>query len=190
MAGDDDDDERIRQAVRALLATGDLDELSELKVYTLVEASMGLALTETQRRMVRTLAHDHIFNGRGAEGTCASVKTEPAGAEDEHEDKGANGIAPDRKRKPPAATKSASMTKRRTFPKLEGGGDILCELSPRRFVTLSEWKGQQLVSVREYYEKNGKLHPASKGISLTLEQWDVFCEAFDSIKTAVDCARK
>eukprot|EP00850_Spirogloea_muscicola_P023032 SM000324S12589 [mRNA] locus=s324:66041:66886:+ [translate_table: standard] len=97
-------------------------------------------------------------------GACA---TEPAGAEDEHEDHGANaedehedhganGIAPGRKRKPPAATKSASMTERKPFPKREGGGKTFCEVSPIRFVTRSEWKGQQLVSVREYYEKIGK----------------------------------
>eukprot|EP00850_Spirogloea_muscicola_P000853 SM000003S11098 [mRNA] locus=s3:833931:835360:- [translate_table: standard] len=93
MAGGDDDDERFRQPVRALLATGDLDELSVLKICTLVEASMGVALTETQRRMVRDLAYDRIaFNGGGAAGTCASVPraTEPAGAAD---DRGANVIA-------------------------------------------------------------------------------------------------
>jgi hypothetical protein len=46
------------------------------------------------------------------------------------------------------------------------------ELSKQRFVSLSEFKGKHYVNIREYYEKNGKLLPGNKGISLTIEQWE------------------
>ena len=44
--------------------------------------------------------------------------------------------------------------------------DIVCmylQLSAKRKVSVNEFKGRMLVSIREYYEKNGKELPSSKG---------------------------
>jgi hypothetical protein len=46
------------------------------------------------------------------------------------------------------------------------------EISPRRKVTISLFKGTPMVNVREYYEKDGKLLPSTKGLSLQAEQWN------------------
>lgn len=43
------------------------------------------------------------------------------------------------------------------------------EISSKKRVTVSEWKGATLLSIREYYQKDGKTLPG-KGISLTGEQ--------------------
>merc|ERR1712038_138551 len=46
------------------------------------------------------------------------------------------------------------------------------ELGKMRFLEVQEFKGKKLVSIREYYEKDGKMLPGKKGISLTPDQWE------------------
>lgn len=53
--------------------------------------------------------------------------------------------------------------------------DLICvQLSGKRRVQISEFKGTTMVGVREYYEKDGKTLPGKKvsglGLSLILEQ--------------------
>ncbi|KAI5851571.1 transcriptional Coactivator p15-domain-containing protein [Morchella snyderi] len=43
-----------------------------------------------------------------------------------------------------------------------------------RRVAVSEYKGNQLVAIREHYEKDGKTLPGKKGISLSVEQLNAF----------------
>lgn len=64
------------------------------------------------------------------------------------------------------------------------GDLILCRLSARRRVTLQEFKGKTLLSIREYYFKDGKELPA-KGISLTVEQWEAFRDSVPAIEDAI-----
>nr|GFA51809.1 RNA polymerase II transcriptional coactivator KELP [Tanacetum cinerariifolium] len=58
-------------------------------------------------------------------------------------------------------------------------------LSNKRRVTLTEFKGKSLVSIREYYMKDGKELPSSKGISLTAEQWSNFSKNVPAIEKAI-----
>mgnify|MGYP001057617738 CR=1 FL=1 len=50
-------------------------------------------------------------------------------------------------------------------------GGYLLQLSDKRFVTLSDYRGKWYVNVREYYSKDGELAPSSKGLSMGVEQW-------------------
>lgn len=54
----------------------------------------------------------------------------------------------------------------------ESGSNGMYSLTHMRFMSVSEFKGKPLVNIREYYEKDGKTLPGSKGISLSIEQWD------------------
>ncbi|KFK31872.1 hypothetical protein AALP_AA6G169500 [Arabis alpina] len=62
---------------------------------------------------------------------------------------------------------------------------IICRLTDKRRVTIQEFKGKTLVSIREYYKKDGKELPTSKGISLTDEQWSTFKKNIPAIEKAV-----
>ncbi|MBA0794286.1 hypothetical protein Gohar_018634 [Gossypium harknessii] len=58
-------------------------------------------------------------------------------------------------------------------------------MSDKRRVTLQDFRGKTLISIREYYKKDGKELPSSKGISLTEEQWSTLRKNIPNIEKAV-----
>lgn len=69
-----------------------------------------------------------------------------------------------------------------TVSKLDEDGNSYWEISKNRRVTVSEFKGKRMVSVREYYEQGGKMLPGKKGISMTMEQYSAFVELLPHIE--------
>jgi hypothetical protein len=59
------------------------------------------------------------------------------------------------------------------------------QLSPKKRVTIGEYRGNTLVNLREYYEKDGKELPGKQGISLTIEQFTALVLAMPDIKKAL-----
>lgn len=49
-----------------------------------------------------------------------------------------------------------------TSSKTDTNGDVYWEISKLRRVTVSEFRGKTMVSVREYYEKDGRELPGKK----------------------------
>ncbi|KAF7828120.1 RNA polymerase II transcriptional coactivator KELP [Senna tora] len=68
----------------------------------------------------------------------------------------------------------------------ENGDLIICKLSDKRRVTIQEFRGRKLVSIREFYSRGGKELPSSKGISLTEEQWSAFKKNMPAIEKAIE----
>ncbi|EPS29107.1 RNA polymerase II transcriptional coactivator KELP [Penicillium oxalicum] len=69
--------------------------------------------------------------------------------------------------------------------KTDANGDRYWEISKMRRVTVSEFRGKTMVSVREYYEKDGQELPGKKGISMSLEQFAAFVKLLPEIEQAV-----
>ncbi|KAL2342659.1 hypothetical protein Fmac_003944 [Flemingia macrophylla] len=65
------------------------------------------------------------------------------------------------------------------------GNLIICRISDKRKVTVQDFRGKTLISIREYYKKDGKELPTSKGISLTEEQWSAFKKNVPAIEKAI-----
>lgn len=53
-------------------------------------------------------------------------------------------------------------------------------------VEASEFKGKAYVSIREYYEKDGKMLPGRKGINLNLDEWKELLDNIDTIQTEIE----
>lgn len=56
------------------------------------------------------------------------------------------------------------------------------QLSDMRFVDVSKFKGRTLINIREYYkDKDDMVRPGKKGISLSVDQWNVLMENSEKI---------
>ncbi|KAL2635166.1 hypothetical protein R1flu_006645 [Riccia fluitans] len=71
------------------------------------------------------------------------------------------------------------------FERNENGDIVVCQLGPKRSVTVQKFQGKLLVSVREYYEKDGKLLPTPKGISLSVDQWEALKRGIPDVNAAI-----
>jgi hypothetical protein len=91
-----------------------------------------------------------------------------AGAADAEKEASADAGASAGTKKQKQASSSASSSAEK-----DDNGDAFWALpgNGKRRVTVSEFKGNTLISIREYYEKDGKELPGKKGISLTVDQW-------------------
>ncbi|ETI24999.1 hypothetical protein G647_04369 [Cladophialophora carrionii CBS 160.54] len=65
---------------------------------------------------------------------------------------------------------------------IDADGNKYWEIAKARRVTLSEYKGQTMVGIREYYEKDGQWLPGKKGISLTLDQYSALIQITPQIE--------
>ncbi|KAM0800713.1 transcriptional Coactivator p15-domain-containing protein [Usnea florida] len=66
----------------------------------------------------------------------------------------------------------------------DGGGEWW-ELTSKRRVGISEFKGKYMVNIREYYEKDGEVLPGKKGISLPIEQFNTLIKVLPEIEVAL-----
>ncbi|KAB2597162.1 RNA polymerase II transcriptional coactivator KIWI-like [Pyrus ussuriensis x Pyrus communis] len=62
----------------------------------------------------------------------------------------------------------------------------VCEISKNRRVSVRNWNGKVVVDIREFYVKDGKQMPGKKGISLTMDQWNVLRNHVEEIDKAVN----
>ncbi|KAK7501559.1 hypothetical protein BaRGS_00006990 [Batillaria attramentaria] len=103
-----------------------------------------------------------------------------------------------KKKKVESGSDKAEKQKSSKEPKAKGGGsssnskaekgpngELMFPLARMRYATVSEFRGKKLVSIREYYEKDGQLLPGRKGISLTIDQWNALQDQMDDINHAV-----
>jgi len=56
----------------------------------------------------------------------------------------------------------------------------------KRKVTVSQWRNQTRIDIREFYEKDGEVLPGRKGISLSLDQWELLKELIPKIDNYIE----
>ncbi|KAL8767032.1 MAG: hypothetical protein Q9209_006326 [Squamulea sp. 1 TL-2023] len=68
-----------------------------------------------------------------------------------------------------------------------GGDEEFWEITSTRRVNISEFKGQRMVNIREYYEdkNSGAMLPGKKGISLPLAQYSTLITLLPEIEAAL-----
>ncbi|KAL8852743.1 MAG: hypothetical protein Q9221_002373 [Calogaya cf. arnoldii] len=110
------------------------------------------------------------------------------GAEDYESDNGSVADAP-KSKKPKTAAAPARAPTKSTKPttSINGGDEEFWEITSNRRVNISEFKGQKMVNIREYYEdkSSGAMLPGKKGISLPLAQYSTLVTLLPSIEAAL-----
>ncbi|KAJ8527037.1 hypothetical protein K7X08_029514 [Anisodus acutangulus] len=145
----------IEETILEILKTCNLEEVTELKIRKMASEKLGLDLSDPTRKK---------FVRQVVEKFLAEEQAK-AEANEEEEDEKSSG----------AGDKEYD----------DDGDLIICRLSHKRRVTITEFKGKTLVSIREYYNKEGKELPTAKGISLTAEQWATFKKNIPGVEEAI-----
>ncbi|KAJ0250303.1 RNA polymerase II transcriptional coactivator KELP [Hirschfeldia incana] len=159
---DEESKVKIEKTVREILNESDMTEMTEFKVRNLASERLGIDLSDKSRKsFVRGIVKSFL------EEVESKQQQDKEGEEEEEVERAKDGGGKGDK-------------------ELDDDGDlIICRLSDKRRVTIQEFKGKALVSIREYYKKDGKELPSSKGISLTDEQWSTFKKNIPAIENAV-----
>ncbi|XP_011082301.1 RNA polymerase II transcriptional coactivator KELP [Sesamum indicum] len=151
---------KIEETVLEILKNSNMDETTEYKIRKSASEKLEMDLSEpTRKKFVRQVVESYLREQQAK----AEEEQQPE-EEEEEEDNG-------------------RKTGGREYD--DEGGLIICRLSDKRRVTLSEFRGKTLVSIREYYKRDGKELPSAKGISLTAEQWTSFKKNVPAIEKAI-----
>ncbi|KAK3165212.1 hypothetical protein QOZ80_1AG0030330 [Eleusine coracana subsp. coracana] len=173
---DEQTKKKVEATVLEILRGADMESVTEYKVRSAAADRLGIDLSVPDRKLfVRGVVENYLRSlpseeeeqqqdGAGEEGKDKQEEEEEEEDEEEEEEEG-------------------DGKKKREYD--DQGDLILCRLSTKRRVTLSEFRGRTLVSIREFYLKDGKEVPSAKGISLTVEQWEAFRNAVPAIEDAI-----
>lgn len=158
---------KIKETVIEILKSSNMDETTEYQVRQSASQKLGIDLSESEcKRYVRQVVDSYLLEQQLKAETAQQADGEEDEEEEEEEDS--------KKRKKVGAKE------------FDDDGDlIICRLSDKRRVTITDFKGKTLVSIREYYKREGKELPTAKGISLTAEQWLTFKNNLPAIEKAV-----
>ncbi|XP_022985428.1 RNA polymerase II transcriptional coactivator KELP-like isoform X2 [Cucurbita maxima] len=155
---------RIEEAVRRILESSDMDEMTESKIRALASKDLDLDLSKSPyKALVRKVVESFL------------QKRSEDQLQEEAEDASADQLQEE--------AEDASAAKEKEYD--DDGDLIVCWLSSKRKVTIQDFRGKTLVSIREFYRKDGKDLPTAKGISLTEEQWSVFKNNVPAIEKAI-----
>ncbi|KAF8380032.1 hypothetical protein HHK36_027502 [Tetracentron sinense] len=176
---------KIEETVIEVLKTADIDEMTEFKVRNMAAEKLRIDLSGPElKQFVRNVVETFLLSTEEERvKSAAADEGELKEIEEEEEDD----------RKPSIAAKEFD----------DDGDLIICRISNKRRVTVQDFRGKTLVSIREYYKRDGKELPSSKvlyyfntkktfaccilstGISLTAEQWSAFRNNVPAIEEAI-----
>ncbi|KVH95328.1 RNA polymerase II transcriptional coactivator KELP [Cynara cardunculus var. scolymus] len=160
---------KIEETVLEVLKNSDMDSTTEFQVRKSASEKLGVDLSKSERKkLVRNVVQTYLEEQQSK--AEADEKAAEEGEEEEEEED-----SEDERKKGKKGAKEYD----------DDGDLIICRLSNKRRVTITEFRGKGLVSIREYYNKDGKELPSSKGISLTVEQWSTFSKNVPAIEKAI-----
>jgi len=98
--------------------------------------------------------------------------SESASDDDEPKQKKTKKVA---EKKPAPKSKAAAKSS-------NSGEEKKYEIGRMRYVSVSEFRGKKMISIREYYQADdGEERPGKKGISLSVEQWQKLKSHMDDV---------
>ncbi|KAK7358507.1 hypothetical protein VNO77_00436 [Canavalia gladiata] len=161
---------RIEESVRRILEESDMDEVTESKIRKQASNQLGLDLSQPHfKAFVKEVVKAFLQEKQQEQEQEQQQQQQQHDEDDDDEEE-----------------EDEQQQQQRGSKEYDDDGDlIICKLSERRRVTIQDFRGKTLVSIREYYRKDGKELPTSKGISLTEEQWSAFKKNVPAIEKAI-----
>ncbi|GAA0168776.1 general transcription factor [Lithospermum erythrorhizon] len=158
---DPETEKQISETVIEILKNSDMDKVTEYMVRKSASEKLDMDLSDpTRKKFVRSVVEEYLA---GLEEGGGGEEEDDGDGKLKGEDEGEGDVELD-----------------------DEGNPIICRLSSKRRVTISEFRGKTLVSIREYYNKGTKELPTAKGISLTSEQWGAFKKNVPAIEKAIE----
>ncbi|XP_062074599.1 RNA polymerase II transcriptional coactivator KELP [Humulus lupulus] len=149
-------EEKIQKTVRSILQQSNMDDVTEYKIRKQASDKLHLDLSKPPyKAFVKQVVRSFLEEQQQQE------EEKEEAEEEEQERQTGDGEYDDE------------------------GNLIVCKLSEKRKVTVQDFRGKTLVSIREYFKKDGKELPTAKGISLTEEQWSAFKKNVPAIEKAI-----
>ncbi|EME42281.1 hypothetical protein DOTSEDRAFT_154955 [Dothistroma septosporum NZE10] len=106
-------------------------------------------------------------------------KSRKRAAEEEYDSDGGFIEDAPKSKKTKAAAQAANLEVQQ-----DDDGQEYWQISGKRRLVVSDYKGSTMINIREYYEKDGKTLPG-KGISLNIDQYKVFVELLPQIESSL-----
>lgn len=153
---------QLRLKVRNLLPSLNLETATQKTIQEHVEEDMGVVLDDSQKAVVKEEIEMFLHEKCMQQDSDRKRKANEASSIPSDGDEGAQ-----------KKVKGEEVTESTQVPGFFA-------ISSKRFAGVSSYAGKVLVNIREYYEKDGKMLPGSKGISLTTTQWEQMKKIVDS----------
>ncbi|CAD8048131.1 unnamed protein product [Paramecium primaurelia] len=69
-------------------------------------------------------------------------------------------------------------------------GQYFFDLTTYKKIAISKFKGNTMISLREYFDKDGQMLPTKKGITLSLDNWEKFKQYIGEIDECINKLKK
>ncbi|CAD5163307.1 RNA polymerase II transcriptional coactivator KELP-like [Musa acuminata AAA Group] len=183
---DEETKRQIEETVLQILRDADMTSTTEFKVRSLAAQRLGIDLSHRDRKLfVRGIVESFLISQNSNDGHDDD-KSDPGQEQEEVAVEQPERDREEEEEEEEEDEDEGAKKRRRGSKEYDDDGDlIICRLSSKRRVTLQDFRGKTLLSIREYYMKDGKELPSSKGISLTVEQWEAFRNAVPAIEAAI-----
>ncbi|CAL8467636.1 g7174 [Coccomyxa elongata] len=179
--GSKSSEEEIKSEVQSILQGADLSALSERNVREILSEKFGDAVrTEHVKKLITEEIEDYLASMADAEEANNNDVVRSSQVPLQQKD-----IA---KRK--AEASAGPVPQAKVARSTNSAQDATFDLSNRCQVTVRAFRGNPLIDIREFYDKDGELAPGKKGIALTKEQWGIVkskaAEISEALETGTD----
>ncbi|XP_050916934.1 uncharacterized protein LOC127132104 [Lathyrus oleraceus] len=166
---EDETRRKVEDMVLDILKKSNIEETTEFTVRVAASERLGIDLSDSlSKQFVRTIIESYLI----------SIATDDKPEEPPQVSTEAVNVIHN---EPPQQCNNVVGVKRKN----DDSEHVICQLSTKRNVTVRDFKGTPMVSIREFYLKDGKQKPTTKGISLPSEQWSNFKNSVPAIEEAI-----
>ncbi|CAJ2631304.1 unnamed protein product [Trifolium pratense] len=173
---------KVEDMVLDILQKSDIQETTEFTIRVAASERLGIDLSGPDtKRFVRTIIETYLLSIANAQKSPPQLSTEVPVTPIEPPQVSNEPVNVTTPKEPPQELNKVVGVKRKN----DDSEKVICQLSTRRNVAVRDFKGMTLVSIREFYNKDGKQLPTAKGISLSSEQWTTFKNCVPAIEEAI-----